>query len=101
MPVLSTLDEQYHSKTLRAMDGTNSMLERPIVARPFKHAKPTTSYRGRGKRTKAMGAHEPGGPEALRLEDTETLEPELVQVLKSVGDAGVNYADTGMRKGMT
>lgn len=76
------------------------MLERPIVHRPFEHAKPMTSYRGRGKRMKAIGAHEPGGPEALRLEDTETLEPELVQVLKRVGVAGVNYADTGVRKGM-
>ena len=49
---------------------------------------------------KAIGAHEPGGPEALRLEDTETLEPELDQALKRVEVAGVNYADTGMRKGM-
>jgi D-arabinose 1-dehydrogenase-like Zn-dependent alcohol dehydrogenase len=76
------------------------MLGRPIVDRPSKHAKPMTSYRGQGKRMKAIGAHEPGGPEALRLEDTETLEPELGQALKKVGGAGVNYADTGMRKGM-
>ena len=82
------------------MDGTNSMLERPMYYRPFEHAKPMTSYRGRGKRMKAIGAHEPGGPEALRLEDTETLEPELGQVLKRVEVAGVNYADTGVRKGM-
>ena len=76
------------------------MLEQPMYYRP-QHAKPMTSYRGRGKRMKTIRAHEPGGLEALRLEDTETLEPELGQVLKRVEVAGVNYADTGVRKGIT
>jgi NADPH:quinone reductase len=49
---------------------------------------------------KATRVHEPGGPEALRLENVETPEPGVGQVLIKVEVAGVNYADTGMRRGM-
>ncbi len=49
---------------------------------------------------KAIRIHEPGGPEVLRLENIETPEPDEGQVLIKIELAGVNYADTGMRRGM-
>lgn len=49
---------------------------------------------------KATRVHKPGGPEVLRLEDVETPEPGAGQVLIKVEAAGINYADTGVRKGI-
>lgn len=49
---------------------------------------------------KAIMMHEPGEPEVLVLEDVETPEPGPGEVLIEVALAGVNYADTGMRRGM-
>lgn len=44
--------------------------------------------------------HEPGEPEVLKLEDVETPEPGACEVLVQVALSGVNYADTGVRRGM-
>lgn len=44
--------------------------------------------------------HAPGEPEVLKLEDVETPEPGPNEVLVEVVLAGVNYADTGLRRGM-
>ena len=49
---------------------------------------------------KAIVVDEPGGPEALRLEDVEVPEPGPGEVLIEVAVAGVNFADVGMRAGM-
>ena len=49
---------------------------------------------------KAIRIHEPGEPDVLKLEDVETPEPGAGEVLLEVALAGVNYADTGMRRGM-
>ena len=49
---------------------------------------------------KAIRVHKPGGPEVLRLEDVETPEPGAGQVSIKAEAAGVNYADTGVRRGM-
>lgn len=49
---------------------------------------------------KAVRVHEPGGPEVLRLEDVEAPEPGESQVLIKVEVAGINYADTGVRRGI-
>ncbi len=48
---------------------------------------------------KMIRVHKPGGPEVLRLEDIETPEQGVGQVLTRVEVAGVNYADTGVRRG--
>lgn len=50
---------------------------------------------------RAIVIHEPGGPEVLRLEEVETPEPGAGEVLIRVEAAGVNYADTAVRQGMT
>lgn len=49
---------------------------------------------------KAIQMREPGGPEVLRLEEVETPTPGAGEVLVKVALAGVNYADTGVRRGM-
>ena len=49
---------------------------------------------------KAIRMHEPGEPEVLKLEEVEASEPGPGEVLIKVELAGVNYADTGMRRGM-
>ncbi len=49
---------------------------------------------------KAIMMHEPGDPDVLKLEDATSPEPEPGDVLIKVELAGVNYADTGMRRGM-
>ena len=49
---------------------------------------------------RAIRMYEPGGPEVLKLEDVATPEPGAGEVLLEVALAGVNYADTGMRRGM-
>ena len=49
---------------------------------------------------KAIRMHEPGEPEVLKLEDVAMPEPGTGEVLVEVALAGVNYADTGMRRGM-
>lgn len=49
---------------------------------------------------KAILVHEPGGPEVLRLAEIEAPTPGPGEVLIAVEVAGVNYADTGVRRGM-
>ncbi len=49
---------------------------------------------------KAIRMREPGEPEVLKLEDVATPEPGASEVLVQVELVGVNYADTGMRRGM-
>ena len=49
---------------------------------------------------KAIMMHEPGEPDVLKMEDVEPPEPGPGEVLIKVTLAGVNYADTGMRRGM-
>jgi len=49
---------------------------------------------------RAILMHEPGGPGVLRLEEVETPAPGAGEVLIEVSVAGVNFADTGMRRGM-
>lgn len=49
---------------------------------------------------KAIRVHETGGPEVLRLEEVEAPEAGPDEVLIAVALAGVNYADTGVRRGM-
>lgn len=49
---------------------------------------------------KAIRMYEPGGPEVLVFEDAETPEPGPGEMLIEVALAGVNYADTGVRRGM-
>ena len=49
---------------------------------------------------KAIRMHEPGEPEVLKLEEVASPEPGPGEVLIKVALAGVNYADTGMRRGM-
>ncbi|MGB3682052.1 MAG: zinc-binding dehydrogenase [Rubrobacteraceae bacterium] len=49
---------------------------------------------------KIIKMYEPGEPEVLVAEDAETPEPGPDEVLIEVALAGVNYADTGMRRGM-
>jgi len=49
---------------------------------------------------KAIRVQAPGGPEVLKLEEVETPRPGPGQVLIKVAAAGVNYADTGLRRGM-
>lgn len=44
--------------------------------------------------------HEPGGPEVLVIEEAGTLSPGPGEVLVEVALAGVNYANTGVRRGM-
>lgn len=48
----------------------------------------------------SIQVHEPGGPEVLRWEETEAVEPEANQLLVSVVAAGVNYIDTYHRRGI-
>ncbi|MGB3635833.1 MAG: zinc-binding dehydrogenase [Rubrobacteraceae bacterium] len=49
---------------------------------------------------KAIRMHEPGEPEVLKLEEVDTPEAGPGEVLVRVALAGVNYADTGVRRGM-
>ncbi|QIN79361.1 zinc-binding dehydrogenase [Rubrobacter marinus] len=49
---------------------------------------------------KAIRINEPGGPEVLRPEEMEAPTPGPGEVLIAVEVAGVNYADTGTRRGM-
>ena len=49
---------------------------------------------------RAIRIHEPGGPEVLRLEEVEAPAPAPGEVLIAVEQAGVNYADTGTRRGI-
>ena len=49
---------------------------------------------------KAIRMYEPGEPEVLKLEEVASPEPGPGEVLIKVALAGVNYADTGMRRGM-
>jgi NADPH2:quinone reductase len=49
---------------------------------------------------KAIRVHEPGGPEALRLDDVPRPEPGAGQVLMAVEAAGVNYIDVYQRAGL-
>lgn len=49
---------------------------------------------------KAVRIHEPGSPEVLRFEELKTPSPGPGEVLIKVEVAGVNYADTGVRRGM-
>ncbi len=49
---------------------------------------------------KAIKMHESGEPEVLKLEEVEAPEPGPGELLVEVALAGVNYADTGMRRGM-
>ena len=49
---------------------------------------------------KAIRIHETGGPEVLQTEEVDTPSPGPGEVLIEVEIAGVNYADTGMRRGM-
>lgn len=49
---------------------------------------------------KAIVVREFGPPEVLGLEEVEKPEPGAGEVLVKVEVAGVNYADTGMRRGM-
>ena len=49
---------------------------------------------------KIIRMYEPGEPEVLVAEEAKTPEPGLDEVLIEVELAGVNYADTGMRRGM-
>ena len=48
---------------------------------------------------KAVRITEPGGPEAMRLEEVPTPAPQAGQVLVQVEAAGVNYIDTYQRSG--
>jgi len=48
---------------------------------------------------KAIRITEPGGPEAMRLEELPTPAPQAGQVLVRVEAAGVNYIDTYQRSG--
>lgn len=48
---------------------------------------------------KAIRVHEPGGPEALRLDDVPRPAPGAGQVLIAVEAAGVNYIDVYQRTG--
>ena len=48
---------------------------------------------------KAIAIYEPGGPEILRLEEVETLEPGAGEILIRVKSAGANYADNAVRQG--
>ena len=49
---------------------------------------------------RAIRMYEPGEPEVLKPEDVTVPEPGMGEVLVKVALAGVNYADTGMRRGM-
>ena len=49
---------------------------------------------------KAIRIHETGGPEVLQPEEIDPPSPGPGEVLIKVEVAGVNYADTGMRRGM-
>ena len=49
---------------------------------------------------RATRMHEPGGPEVLQIEEVDTPEPGPDEVLVEVALVGVNYADTGLRRGM-
>ncbi len=49
---------------------------------------------------KAIRIHETGGPEVLQLEEIDPPSPGPGEILIKVEVAGVNYADTGMRRGM-
>jgi NADPH2:quinone reductase len=53
----------------------------------------------RGEEMKAVRITEPGGPEAMRLEEVPTPLPQAGQVLVRVEAAGVNYIDTYQRSG--
>lgn len=48
---------------------------------------------------KDVATHEPGRPEVLRLEETETPEPGAVPIRVEV--AGIDHADAAARQGMT
>ena len=50
---------------------------------------------------RAIRINQPGGPEVLQLEETEVPRPGPGQVLIKVAAAGVNYADLGLRQGMS
>lgn len=49
---------------------------------------------------KAIRIHQPGGPEALRLDEIPIPEPGAGEVLVRVAAAGVNYIDTYHRSGL-
>jgi NADPH2:quinone reductase len=49
--------------------------------------------------THAIVAHEPGGPEVLKLEEVEKPVPDPGQLLVKVAAAGVNFIDTYQRGG--
>lgn len=49
---------------------------------------------------KAVRIHETGGPEVLTPEEVDTPSPGPGELLIQVSVAGVNYADTGLRRGM-
>lgn len=49
---------------------------------------------------KAIRVHQPGGPEVLTAEEVGVPRPGSGEVLIEVEVAGVNYADTGIRRGM-
>lgn len=48
---------------------------------------------------KAVRFHELGGPDVLRVDEVETPQPGAGEVLIRVAVAGINYADTMLRKG--
>jgi NADPH2:quinone reductase len=49
---------------------------------------------------KAIRVAQPGGPEALRLEDIQQPQPEPGHVLVKVAAAGVNFIDIYHRTGL-
>lgn len=49
---------------------------------------------------KAIVIEKNGGPDELRLADTQKPQPEIGQVLVEVAAAGVNFMDIGVRSGM-
>ena len=50
---------------------------------------------------RAIRIEQPGGPEVLRLEAVEMPRPTPGQVLIKVAVAGVNFADLGLRQGVS
>ncbi|CAA9429121.1 Quinone oxidoreductase [uncultured Rubrobacteraceae bacterium] len=97
-PSSIALDERDHGKILHADVGSFMLEQSADYRRPRANQRPATE--DGEKWMKAIRIHEPGGPEVLRLENIETPEPDEGQVLIKIELAGVNYADTGMRRGM-